>query len=188
MKERELPSSFWQPPTTAERSTMENCFKSDANDPFETRTDRISITSPPDTNLLFSLFKILEQSRLKPQSKNSLTAIEPPPSSEIHYQRHHNQHKTSSTSDRMRHHQEESTSYSASKQDETVNMHDVEDVDEKEPLNSSQPLLKIMEDDDPYLSLKHDPHNSAASSVLFMPRRTNESSYSDLLSDLVVNL
>lgn len=153
MKERELPPSFWQPPTRIERSFDDICKSKSHEDVFETRTDRISITSPPDTNLLFSLFKILEQSRMKQHfmPKISIENVHP-----------------SATSSMII----DEKPICSDRQMETDHVDDVdEDVKEQ----------KII-DDDPYLSLKHE-HSTA---VLYK-RKTNES-YSDLLSDLVVNL
>lgn len=59
MKQRTLPESFWIPPETADKSHMENPVEADVM----TNVGNIRITSPPDTNLLFSLFKILESNQ-----------------------------------------------------------------------------------------------------------------------------
>lgn len=72
MKQRTLPQSFWIPPEITESSM----FNPGINDsvvpigPAETRVENIKITSPPDTHLLFSLFKILKQEHRNNQSDN----------------------------------------------------------------------------------------------------------------------
>lgn len=59
MKSRKFPKSFWQPPNRPNPNVYEN--KLDKNEILDTRTGHIKITSAPDTNLLFSLFKHLKQ-------------------------------------------------------------------------------------------------------------------------------
>lgn len=128
MKERTLPESFWTPPDCAD-----NVLFSSIMDNFpreEPRTDNIQITSPPDTHLLFSLFKIVDMQTelLNRDSKNGVCSKE------------------------------------KSGTDEDVNC-DQSDIFET--------------NDDPYL------FNSSQS---LTTRTENKSSYSDLLSDLVVKL
>lgn len=70
MKQRTLPQSFWIPPEITE-SSMFNPGIRDAIIPIEsedTKMGNIRITSPPDTHLLFSLFKILEEEHKNIQS------------------------------------------------------------------------------------------------------------------------
>lgn len=59
MKYRKFPKSFWQQPNRPNKNLNE-CIV-DKNEILNTRTGQIKITSAPDTNLLFSLFKILKQ-------------------------------------------------------------------------------------------------------------------------------
>lgn len=59
MKHRKFPKSFWQQPNRPNKS-LDECIV-DRNEILSTRTGQIKITSAPDTNLLFSLFKILKQ-------------------------------------------------------------------------------------------------------------------------------
>lgn len=59
MKNRLFPPSFWRQPNRP-LENLSNPLPWNENEKFETRTGRIKITAPPDTNLLFSLFKILE--------------------------------------------------------------------------------------------------------------------------------
>lgn len=71
MKQRLFPKSFWQQPnllynaTNTNKSNSKNTiidqFQNKKNEPvFKTRTTDILITSPPDTQMLFSLFRILD--------------------------------------------------------------------------------------------------------------------------------
>lgn len=59
MKQRTLPESFWIPPELNDNIIFSTSLCSPVRE--EPRVDNITITSPPDTHLLFSLFKILEQ-------------------------------------------------------------------------------------------------------------------------------
>lgn len=59
MKYRKFPKSFWQQPNRPNKNVCKDIL--DKNEIFHTRTGHIKITSAPDTNLLFSLFKILKQ-------------------------------------------------------------------------------------------------------------------------------
>lgn len=158
MKERILPDSFWLPPN---RPTNNIRKPAPSNELFETRTGLITITSPPDTNLLFSLFKILEQSK---QHKNpecltnrlilkSTKETQPPDGKSKHFET-----TTDSTEEGV----------------------DDEDLMAEQQHHHQQKQLKIM--DDPYLSLKQE-HMVMGKKML----KLNEN-YSDLLSDLVVNL
>lgn len=58
MKYRKFPKSFWQQPNRPNKN-LEECIV-DRNEILNTSTGQIKITSAPDTNLLFSLFKILK--------------------------------------------------------------------------------------------------------------------------------
>ncbi len=60
MKQRQFPKSFWQQPNRPNKNVYED-VELDKDEIFHTRTGHIKITSAPDTNLLFSLFKILKQ-------------------------------------------------------------------------------------------------------------------------------
>lgn len=62
MKDRNLPASFWQQPDRPSSNIHREISESQRDVLFETRTMFIRIPTPPDTNLLFSLFKILDQS------------------------------------------------------------------------------------------------------------------------------
>lgn len=59
MKCRQFPKSFWQQPNRPNKNVHEDIV--DTRELLHTRTGHIKITSAPDTNLLFSLFKILKQ-------------------------------------------------------------------------------------------------------------------------------
>lgn len=158
MKERILPDSFWLPPN---RPTNNIRKPAPSNELFETRTGLITITSPPDTNLLFSLFKILEQSKQHKAPPECLTnRLVSKRSKEI------------LPSDVISKHFETAT-------DSTEEGVDDEDLMVEEQQHQ-QKQLKIM--DDPYLSLKQE-HTVMGKKIL----KLNEN-YSDLLSDLVVNL
>lgn len=61
MKQRILPESFWIPPELNDNIIFSSALDSPVRE--EPRVDNIIITSPPDTHLLFSLFKILEQNQ-----------------------------------------------------------------------------------------------------------------------------
>lgn len=61
MKNRDLPASFWQQPQRPSSNIRCEVSESHKDLLFETRTMFIRIPTPPDTNLLFSLFKILDQ-------------------------------------------------------------------------------------------------------------------------------
>lgn len=58
MKCRQFPKSFWQQPNRPNKYVHEDIV--DKREILRTRTGQIKITSAPDTNLLFSLFKILQ--------------------------------------------------------------------------------------------------------------------------------
>lgn len=62
MKERDLPASFWQQPQRPSSNIRLELPATQRDVLFDTRTMFIRIPTPPDTNLLFSLFKILDQS------------------------------------------------------------------------------------------------------------------------------
>lgn len=59
MKYRKFPQSFWQQPNRPNKHVYEDVVEK--NEIFQTRTGHIKITSAPDTNLLFSLFKNVKQ-------------------------------------------------------------------------------------------------------------------------------
>jgi len=59
MKCRQFPKSFWQQPNRPNRNVNDEIVNK--NEILQTRTGHIKITSAPDTNLLFSLFKILKE-------------------------------------------------------------------------------------------------------------------------------
>ncbi|KAJ6637610.1 hypothetical protein Bhyg_10341, partial [Pseudolycoriella hygida] len=61
MKCRKFPKSFWQQPNRPNQNIYHSIV--DKNEIQHTRTGHIKITSAPDTNLLFSLFKILKDDR-----------------------------------------------------------------------------------------------------------------------------
>lgn len=62
MKDRQLPDSFWQQPQRPSANIRCEVAATQRDVLFDTRTMYIRIPTPPDTNLLFSLFKILDQS------------------------------------------------------------------------------------------------------------------------------
>lgn len=59
MKNRQFPKSFWQQPNRPNKNINKEIV--DKDEILQTRTGDIKITSAPDTNLLFSLFKILKE-------------------------------------------------------------------------------------------------------------------------------
>lgn len=61
MKCRKFPKSFWQQPNRPINKNVSDEDIVDGREILHTRTGHIKITSAPDTNLLFSLFKILKQ-------------------------------------------------------------------------------------------------------------------------------
>lgn len=65
MRDRIFPASFWIQPHRPNRKLLAPGARGEL---LETRTTAISIPTPPDTNLLFSLFKILKQNRLTVQT------------------------------------------------------------------------------------------------------------------------
>lgn len=71
MKHRNFPKSFWQQPNRPNKNVEENAV--DRNEILHTRTGHIKITSAPDTNLLFSLFKILKQDNDRSDVESSVT-------------------------------------------------------------------------------------------------------------------
>lgn len=70
MKERTFPASFWRAPNRPNQN-IKNSHNINRGQLLETRTGRIKITSPPDTNLLFSLFKILQVDRTSMSSSDN---------------------------------------------------------------------------------------------------------------------
>lgn len=144
MKERSFPASFWRPPNRPNQNI--NSTQSCKGQLLETRTGRIKITSPPDTNLLFSLFKILEQEHQLNRSKRSnigLKVTEPIATSQLN-------------------------------DDDSTNVGDFSS-DEKEDADMGGVL------DDPYMSTKQELSQLGATLEI-------SKNYSDILSDLVVNL
>lgn len=151
MKERMLPASFWLPPPSRPNNNVHKSLAQ--NELFETRTSLIQITSPPDTNLLFSLFKILEQTNGRKHVKEGV------PVGKL----------IAKNASKLNEHVHRVA-------DDEVNDDDVEESG----LIEEQPQLHIL--DDPYLCIK--PEHIVINKKLM---KSNES-YSDLLSDLVVNL
>lgn len=134
MKQRTLPDSFWIPPETAERTPTVDAIDTDDATP---NVSNIRITSPPDTNLLFSLFKILKSQRPTNDEDDTLSHIADDQAADEH------------------------------------NFNEDIDVtyDDGELLES---------DEDPYL------YNTDTNVIVTKPEI--KSNYSDLLSDLVVQL
>lgn len=160
MKERLLPDSFWLPPNRPNNNIRK---PAPSNELFETRTGLITITSPPDTNLLFSLFKILEQSKQHKTPECLANRLILKKSKE-----------RQPTEIRSKHFETTTDSSEEGVEDEDLM------VEQQQQHHQQQKQLKIM--DDPYLSLKQE-HTVMGTKML----KLNEN-YSDLLSDLVVNL
>lgn len=145
MKERSFPASFWRPPNRPNPNM--NSPQMSNGQLLETRTGRIKITSPPDTNLLFSLFKILDHEHQLNRSKRSnvrLKVTEP-------------------------------EAVAQPNDDDNTSDGDFSS-DDKEDVNLAGVL------DDPYMSTKQE-LNLQLGATLEISKN-----YSDILSDLVVNL
>lgn len=135
MKCRQFPKSFWQQPNRPNKNINEEIV--DKDEILQTRTGHIKITSAPDTNLLFSLFKILKEDNRRVIEPNIL---EPSTTSKIE-----NKNK------------------------------------DKDLAEDEENLRKLTCLDDPYMAPKEDCRGLKKS-------LRSSKNYSELLSDLVVNL
>lgn len=160
MKDRLLPKSFWEPPSRP-TNNIHRAVDPSESELFETRTGLIKITAPPDTNLLFSLFKILEQTVAAHHHNNN----------------HHHRSK-SIANHTINYSHSEPKEKEITKRMKTIHIFSKEVLLHKQSVEDDLLAEQLL--DDPYLSIEQDQlHNKSIKS---------NGNYSDLLSDLVVNL
>lgn len=154
MKDRTFPDSFWQAPNRPNQN-IKNSQNLNRGQLLETRTGRIKITSPPDTNLLFSLFKILEQEQQQVCNSNIAAGG---------HNKNVFENSTTTTS----------SGHSSGTTDENTNEFSSDEKDD-----DTDELDDIL--DDPYLSTKQELNIIGSTMEI-------SKNYSDILSNLVVNL
>lgn len=174
MKDRCLPDSFWHQPNRPPLYSDNITRPMGKNELFETRTGLIKITAPPDTNLLFSLFKILELPKQQLQMKDAAD-IEKSNRLELPTITNNN-NDDGELQQQQQMPEENNNNVSSSCNREIIDDKDDFDDDEQEDTN----IL-----DDPYLSIKQELR--IIKKTHSTQNRTN-TNYSDILTDLVVNL
>lgn len=216
MKDRQLPASFWQQPRRPNANIRLRIGPHQQDVLFETRTALIRIPTPPDTNLLFSLFKILDH-------HSSTRKVAPPSSAPCSHHattptghpirsswssrngtrsiRADNRPDIGSPVHRKDAHRFESQRLAANGEEVAANDNDDNDDDHDDVQNhrededefvhkqNGQPPNRPhrLSDDDPYLCVSSKDRRVGLGDVGSTLMR-NGDNFSDLLSDLVVNL